>query len=141
MKISAAGLELLKVHEGLRLKAYLDTGGVPTIGYGHTRGVKVGDTCAKEQALTWLAEDVSDAERDVNLYVHVPLKQNQFDALVSFVYNIGGARFATSTLLRKLNDGDYVGAAGQFVRWVYDNGRIINGLALRRADECELFRS
>jgi lysozyme len=141
MKISAAGLELLKGHEGLRLKAYLDTGDVPTIGYGHTRGVKMGDTCTKEQALQWLDEDADIAENDVNRLVKAPfgLNQNQFDALVSFVYNIGGDEFSTSTLLRKLNAGDYTGAAKQFGRWIYDNGKIVNGLVLRRADERELF--
>lgn len=139
MKISAAGLELLKGHEGLRLKAYLDTGGVPTIGYGHTKGVKMGDTCTKEQALKWLDEDADSAENDVNRLVTVPLNQNQFDALTSFVYNIGGDEFSTSTLRRKLNACDYIGAANQFGRWIYDDGKIINGLILRRADERELF--
>lgn len=141
MKISTAGLELIKGHEGLRLKAYLDTGRVPTIGYGHTHNVKMGDTCTKEQAATWLGEDVFTAEQAVNRLVNVPLSQNQFDALVSFVYNVGSEAFAKSTMLRHLNHGDYSIAATQFDRWVYDNGRVINGLILRRADERALFLS
>lgn len=139
MNISAAGIELLKGHEGLRLRAYLDTGGVPTIGYGHTKGVKMGDTCTKEQAINWLVDDAASAVADVIRLVTVPLNQNQFDALVSFVYNIGGDAFAKSTMLRHLNHGDYSIAAGQFSRWVYDNGYVINGLVLRRADERALF--
>jgi Phage-related lysozyme (muraminidase) len=139
MKVSAAGLDCIKGHEGLRLKAYLDTGGVWTIGYGHTAGVKEGDTCTPEQAYAWLDEDADIAERAINQLVKVPLTQNQFDALVSFVYNIGRPEFFTSTLLRKLNAGDYTGAAGQFGRWIYDNGKIINGLVLRRSDERDLF--
>lgn len=139
MKISSAGLALTKGHEGCRLKAYLDTGDVWTIGWGHTRGVKEGDTCTQEQADAWLNEDNDIAERDVNELVKVPLTQNQFDALVDFVFNIGRTQFATSTLLRKLNAGDYVGAANQFGRWIYDNGKIINGLVARRSDTRDLF--
>lgn len=141
MKISSAGLDLLRVHEGLRLRAYLDTGGVATIGYGHTRGVKLGDICTKTQAETWLGEDVFNAEASVNGLVRTPLTQNQFDALVSFVYNVGGNAFATSTMLRLINAGDHKAAAKQFDRWVYDNGRVVNGLVLRRTDERELFLS
>lgn len=139
MKISASGLALLKGHEGCRLKAYLDTGDVWTIGYGHTHGVKAGDTCNADQALAWLDEDADTAERAVNQLVTTALTQNQFDALASFVYNIGRPEFFTSTLLRKLNAGDYTGAAAQFGRWIYDNGKIVNGLVARRADERDLF--
>lgn len=139
MKTSASGLSLLKAHEGCRLKAYMDTGGVWTIGYGHTEGVRAGDTCTQAQAEAWLVEDVVDAEKQVGNGVRVPLTQNQFDALVSLVYNIGGGAFFSSTLLRKLNAGDYTGAAGQFTRWIFDNGMIVNGLVLRRSDERALF--
>lgn len=139
MKMSAAGLELLKAHEGLRLKAYLDTGGVWTIGWGHTQGVKEGDTGTREQAVAWLDDDNDAAERAVNQLVTCALTQNQFDALVSFVFNIGRQQFFTSTMLRKLNAGDYVGASTQFGRWVYDNGKIQNGLVARRSDERDLF--
>lgn len=141
MKISASGLALLKGHEGCAFKAYLDTGGVWTIAYGHTRGVKEGDTCDADQAVAWLDEDADEAKRAVNQLVTVPLSQNKFDALVSFVFNIGRPAFFTSTMLRKLNASDFAGAALQFGRWVYDNGRIINGLVARRTDEKDLFLS
>lgn len=141
MKISASGLALLKRHEGCAFKAYLDTGGVWTIAYGHTRGVKEGDTCDADQAVAWLDEDADEAKRAVNQLVTVPLSQNKFDALVSFVFNIGRPAFFTSTMLRKLNASDFAGAALQFGRWVYDNGRIINGLVARRTDEKDLFLS
>jgi lysozyme len=141
MKTSPAGLALIKVYESCRLKAYLDTGKppVPTIGWGHTKGVKLGDKCTQAQADAWLVEDMASAERDIARLVTVPLEQHQFDALVSFVYNLGGTNFATSTLLRKVNARDYAGAAGQFGRWIYDDGVIQNGLVLRRADERSLF--
>jgi lysozyme len=139
VKISAQGLAITKAHEGCKLKAYLDTGGVWTIGYGHTRGVKPGDTCTQAQADAWLLEDMAVAQFDVNDRVKVTLNQNQFDALASFVFNIGGDQFRTSTLLRKLNEGDYAGAAEQFPRWIHDNGKVINGLVARRADEKALF--
>lgn len=139
MKISASGLALLKGHEGLSLVAYLDTGGVWTIGYGHTKGVKEGDACTPDQAVAWLDEDADDAELCILMHVIVPLTQNQYDALVSFVYNVGNGSFIGSTLLRKLNAHDYTGAADQLKRWIHDNGKIINGLVARREDERALF--
>jgi lysozyme len=141
MKMSHNGLQLLKGHESCRLKAYIDTGGVPTIAWGHTRGVKFADTCTQAQADAWLIEDLAVAEHDVDRLVTVHLTQNQFDALVDFVYNIGGDQFASSTLLKRLNNGEYQAAAEQFGRWIYDNGKIINGLVLRRADEKALFNA
>lgn len=141
MFISSIGLALIKKREALRLKAYLDTGGVPTIGYGHTHGVKLGDVCTQEQAERWLEGDASIAELAVNNLVRVSLNQNQFDALVCFVFNIGVAAFAASTLLRKLNASDYEGAANQFGRWIYDNGKVVSGLVNRRAAERDLFIS
>ena len=130
----------IKIAEGLRLKAYLDTGGVWTIGYGHTGPEVVkGLTITMEQAEALLTEDLRTAEDHVNSAVKVKLTQNQFDALVSFVYNIGGGAFKESTLLRLLNAGDYEGAANQLPRWVKDNGRLIDGLVNRRREERELF--
>jgi lysozyme len=139
MKISAEGLAITKAHESCRLKSYPDTGGVWTIGWGHTRGVKPGQTCTQAQADAWLVEDMGAAERDIANMVTVPLNQNQYDALADFVFNIGGPQFAESTLLRKLNEGDYIGAAEQFKRWIHDNGKIVNGLIARRADDKALF--
>lgn len=139
MKISNDGLLIIQQSEGLRQKAYLDTGGVPTIGYGHTKGVKLGMTCTYEQAVEWLREDVESAEADVKQYVKVPLAQGAFDALVSFVFNVGGPQFADSTLLHLLNQGDYIGASNQLERWIYDNGQRLKGLITRREAERQEF--
>lgn len=132
--------EAIKKAEGLRLKAYLDTGGVWTIGYGHTGPEVVeGLTITLDGAERLLREDLRTAEGHVNKLVKVALTQNQFDALVSFVYNIGGGAFKESTMLRLLNAGDYEGAANQFPRWNKDNGKVVAGLTNRRREERELF--
>jgi len=139
MKTSAAGLALIEQFEGLRLTAYQDGAGVWTIGYGHTQGLKEGDTCTQEQAAAWLASDVAEAEAEVNGLVKVPLNQNQFDALVSFAFNLGGQALESSTLLRELNAGSYALAAAQFPRWDMVAGQPSAGLQGRRAAEQELF--
>lgn len=139
MRVSTPGLNIIKSSEALRLRAYLCPAGIPTIGWGHTRGVKVGDMCTHLQAEQFLREDCRDAERAVNARVKVPLTQNQFDALVSFVFNVGGGAFASSTMLRKLNAGDYAGAAEQFPRWNKSGGKVLRGLTLRRERERSLF--
>lgn len=139
MRISDKGLALIKEFEGLRLVAYLDSVGVPTIGYGHTRGVKMGDTCTREQADAWLMEDVNDAEKCVNIAVSVPLTQGEYDALVSFTYNLGCGNLRKSSLLRLLNDADYDGAALEFRRWDKAGGQIIAGLTRRRYAEAQRF--
>lgn len=140
MRVAGPGLEIIKDSEQLRLSAYLPTPvDVPTIGYGHTRGVKLGDTCTPEQAEQWLREDCAEAESAVGTLVKAPINQNQFDALVSLVFNIGGGNFASSTLLRKLNAGDYAGAADEFPRWNKQAGVVLGGLVKRRARERELF--
>lgn len=141
MNISPAGLALIKAHEGCKLKAYLDTGGVPTIGWGHTRGVKTGDRCTQAQADTWFETEVAEFADEVDGLVFPLLSQNRFDALVSFAYNVGVEAFMNSTLLHKVNAKDYAGAAEQFGRWIYDNGKVINGLVARRADERSLFEN
>lgn len=121
--IADPGLDIIKESELMRLVAYLPTpNDVPTIGWGHTAGVKLGDKCTVQQAAQWLREDCAWAEREVNRLVTVPLNQNQFDALVSLVFNIGSGNFASSTLLRKLNAGDYAGAANEFPRWNKQKG-------------------
>ena len=140
MKMSSQGLATLQTFEGCRLLAYRDGGGVWTIGYGHTRGVADGLTCLQAQADAWLAEDLAPAEQGVARLVQVPLVQGQFDALASFAFNCGVAAFAASTLLRKLNARDYVGAADEFPRWVRDaQGNVEPGLVARRAQERALF--
>lgn len=137
-------IDTIKEHEGLRLVAYLDSVGVWTIGYGDTGpDVVKGLTITKEEAEKRLRKRLVEFEGYINTYVKVPLKQHQFDALVSLVYNIGPANFKTSTLLKKLNAGDYVGAADQFLVW--NKGRVdgklvvIKGLANRRAKERKQF--
>lgn len=141
MKTSQSGLDFIQDVEGCKLFAYLDTGGVWTIGVGHTGPEVVqGLTCTMEQAMAWLAEDVREAEDAINKAVKVSLTQNQFDALVSFVFNVGVGAFLSSTLLKKLNAGDYEGAAGQFPRWNKDNGKEIAGLTKRRHLEQSVFQ-
>ena len=139
---SASGIDLICSFEGLELKAYDDGVGIWTIGYGTTviNGVKVkkGDTCTLEQAKAYMASDLKKFEAAVNK-VTVALNQNRFDALVSLAYNIGTGAFADSTLLKKLNSGDYKGAAAQFDVWVNAGGKRMQGLVNRRAVERKLF--
>lgn len=142
MKTSPKGIALIKSAEGLRLKAYPDpgTGGLPwTIGYGSTLGVTRTMVITAEQAEQMLAVDLVRFERAVERLVEVPINQGQFDALVSFAYNVGEGNFAKSTLLRRLNSGDSQGAAEQFGRWVNAGGKVLQGLVKRRAAERALF--
>lgn len=141
MQISKAGLDLIKQFEGLYLKAYRCPAGVPTIGYGHTAGVAMGQTITQQQADDYLRRDVRQFERAVERLVKVPLTQGQFDALVSFAFNLGEGALAQSTLLRLLNAGDYAGAAAQFDRWNKAGGRVLPGLVRRRAAERALFEA
>jgi len=132
--------EHIKEWEQLRLEAYMPTkNDVPTIGWGHTKDVKMGDVITEEQAQKFLDEDVAWAVRAVNREVTVGLTQNQFDALVSFTFNVGEGAFSKSTLLRKLNAGDYAGAAEQFPRWNKQAGKVLRGLTRRRANEMHMF--
>ncbi len=139
MKQSAHGKSFVHDFESCELKAYLDGGGVPTIGWGHIKGVKMGDTCTLAQANAWYDEDVTGTEEAVNRLVKVPLNQNQFDALVSFTFNCGANALEHSTLLAKLNAGNYDGARDEFLRWNKDNGKVVAGLTRRRAAEANLF--
>jgi lysozyme len=135
---------IIRESEGLRLKAYPDpaSGGVPwTIGYGHTRNVRPGQTCTIEQAEAWLAEDMADAYRVIDSAVTVPLTEKQRDALCSFVFNLGGRALQKSTLLKLLNAGDYTGSAAQFPRWNKAAGKPMRGLTIRRGKERALFLS
>ncbi|KJJ61565.1 muraminidase [Pseudomonas sp. 10B238] len=141
MHTSQKGLDLIKSFEGLRLSAYKDVVGVVTIGYGTTSGVKMGDTITKERAEELLREDVKRFEEQVLRLVKMPLTQGQFDALTSFVYNLGAGSLSNSTLLRLLNAGDYAGAAAQFERWNKAGGKVLAGLVRRRAAERALFES
>ena len=117
MKTSDNGLKVLILREGSRHKAYLDTKGIPTIGVGHTLGVKMGDEWDNQRIFDAFKIDVQIAEDPINNLVKVPLNQNQFDALVSFIFNVGVGAFTRSTLLKVLNLGNYKEAANQFDRW------------------------
>lgn len=139
MKTSQSGIELIKKFEGCRLAAYKCPAGVWTIGYGHTSGVKAGQKITQQQAETYLKNDLQVFEKGVEKVVKVSLNQNQFDALVSFSYNCGLGALRTSTLLKKLNAGDYKGASKEFPRWNKSNGRVLTGLTRRRSAEKALF--
>ena len=139
MKPSERGLALIRQFEGLRLSAYRCAAGVPTIGWGTTKGVKMGQTITRDEADRLLMEDVQRFADHVAALVTVPLNQNQLDALTSFVYNVGPTAFASSTLLRVLNAGLYKDAADQFLRWNKASNNVIAGLTRRRIAERELF--
>ncbi|EBX3143159.1 lysozyme [Salmonella enterica subsp. enterica serovar Ealing] len=141
MKTSDNGRAFIRAREGVKLAAYQDGGGVWTIGYGHTRGVKQGQVINHEQADEFLDSDLRQVESCISERVTVALNQNQFDALVSFVFNVGRQAFSDSTLLKKLNEGNYRAAADQFTRWVYDNDQFVQGLYNRRVAERDLFLS
>lgn len=139
MEYSEDGYKLTKEFEGCKLMAYQDGGGVWTIGYGHTLGVKKGDMITGTQAQWFLEQDMQDAVDHVNQYVKVALTQDQFDALVDFTFNLGNNALKTSTLLKKLNSGDYAGASQEFLKWNHDNGKVVDGLTRRRKAEMQLF--
>lgn len=136
-------LDIIKKYEGLRLKSYLCPAGIPTIGWGHTYGVKLGRVISVQEAEVLLDHDYQSAQDQVERLVRVPLTENQLGALTSFVFNLGMGALAMSTLLKKLNKGDYTGAADEFNKWVYAkvNGvsTKLEGLVKRRAEERELF--
>lgn len=144
MKFGKKGLDLIKSFEGFQARGYRCPAHVWTIGYGHT-GLVHGKRINSDMAITrkvgeeLLLEDVSSAVATVNKRVTVKLNQNEFDALVSFVFNVGGGNFAGSTLLRKLNVGDKKGAANAFLAWNKGGGRVLAGLTRRRQAERKLF--
>lgn len=135
MKLSISGLEFIKKWEGYLPKASNALDGVWTIGYGHTKGVKSGDSCTPAQALQWLKEDVAWSEDRVNKYMEVyHFNQNQFDALVSFAYNIGSIDQLTANGRRTLAT-----ISEKMLLYVNCNGKPLQGLRNRRAEEQELF--
>ena len=141
MKTSSDGIALIKKWEGLRLNAYLDSVGVPTIGYGHTGpDVMLGQSIDMDTADMLLRDDLERFEGYVKHYVKKPLKQNQFDALVSFTYNVGPGNLANSTLLKKVNtDPKSPDIPAEFLKWNRAGGMVLNGLTKRRQDEAELY--
>lgn len=140
MNTSRNGIELIKRFEGCRLKTYICPAGVFTIGYGHTGAdVKSGLKITQEEAETLLKNDLKAFEKGVQRIIKKELTQNQFDALVSFAYNLGLESLRKSTLAKLINQGKIKEAANQFERWVYANGVKLNGLIRRRKAEKELF--
>ncbi len=139
--ISQAGIDLIKRWEGFRSNAYLCPGNVWTIGYGHTKNVYQGMCISKEQAEQLLKEDLKHFEASVSQLVTVKLNQAQFDALVSFTFNVGVYAFKKSTLLRLINQENFLEGANQFERWVYANRKKLPGLVKRREEEKKLFLS
>jgi lysozyme len=145
MKTSAAGINLIKEFEGVRLKAYRCPADVWTIGVGHTSAagppvVKAGMEITNAQAMKILANDLVKFEDGVDSAVKVPLKQNQFDALVSFAFNVGLGALAKSTLLRKLNAGQYDAVPAELMKWTKAAGKELPGLVRRRRAEAALWR-
>jgi lysozyme len=130
---------LIKKWEQCKLEAYQDVVGIWTIGWGHTKGVQPGDTCTQEQADKWLQEDLYWCHQALNAGVQVPLSHNQREALLSFIYNVGGPAFLKSTLLKRLNEGDYLDAANELLKWNKAGGRVVRGLSNRRRDERTIF--
>lgn len=141
--ISDEGLDLIKSYEGLELKAYQCSADVWTIGYGHTHNVKRGDRIDAATAIEFLRGDVRHAQRAIYRLVAVELNQGQFDALVSFIYNLGAGAFGRSTLLKRINKKRWAAAADQFRLWnkatVDGKLTVLRGLVRRRAAEAEMF--
>lgn len=136
LSLSAAGFVAITQYEGFRGEAYIPVeGDVPTIGFGTTEGVQLGDTITVPEALNRLQVDVRKAEDAVRSCVYVPLMPYEYDAYVSLAYNIGGGAFCSSTLVRKLNAGDYAGACEEIKRWHFAGGKSLKGLIDRRAAE------
>jgi lysozyme len=148
LALSATGLISLASFEGFRSEAYIPVpGDVPTIGFGSTTGVKLGDKITVQEGLIRLMRDASVYEAGIKKCVKVPLSQNEYDAFASFSYNVGTTAFCTSTLVKKLNAGDYDGACKELLRWngmtiVKPNGEkqftVIQGLVNRRQKEYDL---
>lgn len=135
LSLSALGAVTIVGYEGMKPKAYVDPVGVVTVCAGHTKTASLGQTKTKAECVDLLRQDVVDAENAVKELVKVPLTQPQFDALVSFTFNVGEANLAKSTLLKRINDVDCWGAGKEFSKWVYAKGVLLPGLVKRRASE------
>tara|TARA_R100000995_G_scaffold38402_1_gene17753 strand:- start:301 stop:744 length:444 start_codon:yes stop_codon:yes gene_type:complete len=139
MNISQEGISLIKKFEGCELEAYQCAAGVWTIGYGSTKNVKEGDTLTQKEADNLLLHEMQEYEDYIKELVKVPLKQNQFDALVSWVFNLGPANLKASTMLKFLNAGDYHLIPSQIKRWNKASGKVLEGLIRRREAEALMF--
>lgn len=143
MKISKQGIELIKKFEGFKQYAYICPAGVVTIGYGHTKGVRLGQNCTEAEAEQFLKEDLEIAEAELNKVANeVKLTQGQYDSLVSFIFNLGAGNFKTSTLRKKvLNNPADPTIKYEFGKWVYVKGKVSPGLQRRRLEESKLYFS
>lgn len=142
---SEQGTDIIQKHEGLRTAAYLDPVGIPTICYGSTSGVKLGQVATKDECYRKYVQDSTRAAEDVRRLVVHPITQGQFDALVSFVFNVGVGNFRSSTLLKRINAGECLAAGQEFPRWNKATDKrtgkkvVLPGLTTRRADERSLW--
>ena len=139
MNISAEGLSLIKKFEGCELKAYRCAANVLTIGYGVTKGVTEDMEISQEEAESLLQEEMHEYEGYINDMVKVPLEQHQFDAMVSWVFNLGSGNLSSSTLLKKLNNSEYDEVPAQIRRWNKAGGKVLDGLIRRREAEAKMF--
>ncbi|MBU3613191.1 lysozyme [Polynucleobacter sp. MG-27-Goln-C1] len=135
MAISAAALVGIASHEAFRSTTYKDSGGIPTLGYGETKGVVAGQTTTPERALKKLLESADEHAQGMNSCVTVPLHQYEFDAYLSFTYNVGVGAFCRSTLVKKLNAQDYAGACKELLKWDKVGNKQLIGLTRRRQAE------
>ena len=140
--LSATGLIVILGYEGYSDTAYIPVSGdVPTIGFGTTEGVKLGDTITPEKAIERAYRDIQKTESAIHKCVDVPLSQGEYDAFTSLAYNIGTSAFCSSTLVKKLNQRDYAGACEEIRRWVFVKGKKVQGLVNRREKEYSICMS
>jgi len=139
MRTSEPGKEFIKDFEGCKLEAYQCSGGVWTIGYGHTRHVQEGDKITNKEADAFLVKDIEMVEHHVDRLVNVHLLTNEWDAIVSWCFNLGCGNLRSSTMLRVINAGDIDKVSEQIVRWDKAGGKVVSGLTRRRKAEAELF--
>lgn len=135
MQISEKGIKLIKFYEGFKQSSYRCPAGKWTIGFGSTKGVKRGMGISEAHATTWLIRDANEAADAIARLVTVKLTQDQVDALISFIYNLGIGAFTESTLLKKLNEGDYAAVPNELNRWIYSGDNVLPGLVYRRKAE------
>lgn len=135
---STIALSTIALHEGFRGKAYRDPVGIPTIGYGETKGVKMGDTITQKEALERLRTSADEHGKGMAACIKVPISQSEYDAYLSFTYNVGVGAFCKSTLNKKLNAGDYEGACTELLKWNRAGGMVLPGLTKRREEEYKL---
>jgi lysozyme len=140
MKTGKRGIDLIRRFEGCELKAYKDAVGIPTIGYGHIKDVHMGMEISMDQAIEFLKEDLAEAENAVKKYVKVKLNHNQFDALVSWTFNLGSGNLKSSTMLKRINAKEWDDVPNQIKRWNRAGGKVLKGLTRRRAAEALLWQ-